>query len=191
MASILSFFLFLFSSFNYLIISVQGVSLEESHITLPSERRSQSYFTHLHFYFHDILDSEHPTTLKIINPPRELSHGAFGATYIIDNPLTEKPDLSSKLVGRAQGTYALASQQFGDFAFKMDVNFVFTEGKYKGSSLTMLGRNVILDAVREMPIVGGTGAFRFARGFALAKTVWYNSTSGNAIEEFNVTISPF
>jgi hypothetical protein len=42
-----------------------------------------------------------------------------------------------------------------------------------------------------MPIVGGTGAFRFARGYALAKTVWYDPASGNAIEEFNVSIYHF
>lgn len=145
-------------------------------------------FTHLHFYFHDILDTQQPTTVKIITPPSD-SPGAFGATYMVDNPLTEKPDLNSTLIGRAQGTYALASQR--DFGFKMDINFVFTKGTYKGSTLSMVGRNAILDQVREMAIVGGTGFFRFAHGYALAKTVWYNSTPGDAIEEFNVTVCHF
>ncbi|CAJ2640701.1 unnamed protein product [Trifolium pratense] len=163
------------------------MSLEESKIMLPLEKPHN--FTQLHFYFHDIRDSENPTTLKIINPPSN-SHANFGETFIIDSPLTEEQDLSSKLIGRAQGTYALASQQ-GDFALKMDINFVFIEGSYKGSTITMLGRNVIVDEVREMPIVGGTGAFRFARGYALAKTVWYDHASGNAIEEFNVSIYHF
>ncbi|XP_061357494.1 dirigent protein 22-like [Gastrolobium bilobum] len=175
-------FFFLFSCY---LISIHGVPLEESHIILPTERPER--VTHLHFYFHDILDGENRTSVKIINPPSG-SPSAFGATYMIDNPLTEEQDLSSKLIGRAQGTYALASQQL-DFAFKMDINFVFTEGTYNGSTLTMLGRNVITQEVREMPIVGGTGVFRFARGYALAKTVWYNTTSGNAIEEFNVRLT--
>ncbi|KAK7271438.1 hypothetical protein RJT34_27345 [Clitoria ternatea] len=140
-------------------------------------------FTRLNFYFHDMLETEHPTSVKIINPPTP-----FGSTYMVDNPLTEKPYLDSKLIGRAQGTYALASQS--DYGvFKMDFNFVFTEGTYKGSTLSLLGRNPIGDDVREMAVVGGTGSFRFARGYALAKTVSYNSTSGNAIEEFNLTIS--
>ncbi|CAJ2638980.1 unnamed protein product [Trifolium pratense] len=184
MTSILSFFLL----FTSCLMNVHGraISSQESHIMLPSEKLES--FTHLHFFFHDILDGEKATTLKIINPPSESSHGPFGSTYVIDNPLTKEQNLSSKLIGRAQGTYALASQQ-GDFAFKMDINFIFIEGRYKGSTLTMLGRNVIVNEIREMPIVGGTGAFRFARGYALAKTVWYNSTSGNAIEEFNITIS--
>ncbi|KAL5078155.1 hypothetical protein RYX36_017139 [Vicia faba] len=161
------------------------MSLEESNIMLPIEKLHN--FTHLHFYFHDTLDGEKQTTLKIINPPNESSHGDFGSTFIIDNPLTEEQDINSKLIGRAQGTYALASKQ-GDLALKMDVNFVFIEGSYKGSTLSLLGRNVIVDEVREMAIVGGTGAFRFARGYALAKTVLYDPASQNAIEEFDVSI---
>ncbi|WJX36756.1 hypothetical protein P8452_24600 [Trifolium repens] len=185
MTSIFSL-LFLFSIY-FINIQGQEMSLGESNIMLPIEKPHN--FTQLHFYFHDILDSENPTTLKIINPPSN-SHATFGETFIIDNPLTEEQDLSSKLIGRGQGIYALASQQ-GDFALKMDINFVFIEGIYKGSTITMLGRNVIVDEVREMPIVGGTGAFRFARGYALAKTVWYDPASGNAIEEFNVSIYHF
>ncbi|KAK7833783.1 dirigent protein 17 [Quercus suber] len=37
-----------------------------------------------------------------------------------------------------------------------------------------------------MPIIGGTGAFRFARGFMQAKTQFFNLTSGNAIVEYHV-----
>nr|DAD22803.1 TPA_asm: hypothetical protein HUJ06_024266 [Nelumbo nucifera] len=36
-------------------------------------------------------------------------------------------------------------------------------------SLRMVGRNPIVNEVREMPIVGGTRVFRFARGYCLAK----------------------
>ncbi|XP_058766998.1 dirigent protein 21-like [Vicia villosa] len=166
-------------------LSSLEISLEESNIMPPIEKPHN--FTHLHFYFHDTLDGEKPTTLKIINPPNESSHGDFGSTFIIDNPLTEEKDISSKVIGRAQGTYALASKQ-GDFALKMDVNFIFTEGRYKGSTLSLVGRNVIMDEVREMPIVGGTGAFRFAKGYALAKTVLYDPASHNSIEEFDLSI---
>ncbi|CAJ1959067.1 unnamed protein product [Sphenostylis stenocarpa] len=146
--------------------TIEGEFIEESHIVLPTDRVER--FTHLHFYFHDILDGEHPTAVRIIDPPRH-SPGGFGVTFMVDNPLTEGPELSSKEVGRAQGSYALASQH--DLGFKM--------------SQHMLGRNAVLDEIREMPIVGGSGAFRFARGYALAKTVWSNSTSGSAIVEYN------
>ena len=72
---------------------------------------------------------------------------------MIDDPLTEGPELSSKLVGKAQGIYASASQS--ETGLLMVLNYVFTEGKYNGSSLSILGRNAVFSGVREMPIVGG------------------------------------
>src|SRR4051812_29317087 len=99
MTTIFSFFI-LFTSY-FMSVHGRSMSLEESHIMLPSQNLQS--FTHLHFYFHDILDGEKATTLKIINPPSESSHGPFGATYIIDNPLTKEQNLSSKVIGRAQG----------------------------------------------------------------------------------------
>jgi dihydrodipicolinate synthase/N-acetylneuraminate lyase len=48
------------------------------------------------------------------------------------------------------------------------MNLVFTSGDFNGSTLALLGRNCPLDAVRELAVVGGTGAFRFASGYAHA-----------------------
>jgi len=52
----------------------------------------------------------------------------------------------------AQGIYASASQS--ELSFLMALNFVFTEGKYNGSTLSILGRNNVFSGIREMPIVG-------------------------------------
>ncbi|MFQ6635339.1 hypothetical protein Gotur_010525 [Gossypium turneri] len=76
--------------------------------------------TRLHFYFHDIVDGKHPTAIS------------FGTTFMVDDPLTEKPKPTSKLVGRAQGIYAFASQS--DFGLLMVMNFAFSEGIYNGSA---------------------------------------------------------
>ena len=67
------------------------------------------------------------------------------------------PENTPKVVGRAQGIYALAAQS--EAALLMVLNLVSTEGKYNGSTLSMLGRDAILFTVREMPIVGGSGVF--------------------------------
>ncbi|CAI0388286.1 unnamed protein product [Linum tenue] len=81
-----------------------------------------------------------------------------------DNPLTLDPELNSTTVGRAQGLYGVASRT--DATFMELFNFVFkADGEYRGSTVTVLGRNHILAAgIREMPVVGGTGVFGFARG---------------------------
>ncbi|XP_052171851.1 dirigent protein 22-like [Diospyros lotus] len=147
--------------------------------------------THLHFYFHDIVSGPHPTVVKVANAKdKDPQAGGFGATFIMDDALTEGPDPRSKLVGRAQGLYAMASERFPP-ALLMAVNYEFTAGKYNGSSVTVLGRNPVMSDVREMPVVGGSGLFRLARGYALAHTVWLDLKTGDATVEYNVYVMHF
>lgn len=68
----------------------------------------------------------------------------------------------------------------------MAMNFAFLDGKYNGSILTVLGRNTILSDVREMRVVGGSGQFRFASGYALAHTHQFDAET--AIVEYNVYV---
>ena len=110
----------------------------------------------------------------------------FGMMAMIDDPLTTGPNPNSKLVGRAQGLYGSAS--LSETALLMALNFVFVEGKYNGSSLSILGRNAVLNDVREMPIIGGSGAFRFARGYAHAQTRTLDFKTGDAVVEYNVYV---
>ncbi|KAL7120436.1 hypothetical protein ACP275_02G122800 [Erythranthe tilingii] len=140
--------------------------------------------TNLHFYFQDIVSGKNPTSVQIIGKGL-----GFGATFMIDNALTEKPARDSRILGRAQGMYSSAAQK--DTALLMVVVFEFTQGKYNGSSISMLGRNHVFDDVREMPIVGGSGLFRFGRGYALAHTVSFDPKTGDASVEYNVSIKHF
>ncbi|KAH0780513.1 hypothetical protein KY290_000111 [Solanum tuberosum] len=68
------------------------------------------------------------------------------------------------------------------------MNFNFIEGKYNGSSLAVLGRNSIVETVREMPVVGGSGLFRFARGYVQARTILLNVTTKDAIVQYDVYV---
>ncbi|CAK9169944.1 unnamed protein product [Ilex paraguariensis] len=143
--------------------------------------------SHLHFYFHDIVSGRNPTAVRIASAAMtNTSATGFGAIVMMDDPLTVGPNLSSKLVGRAQGIYASAALE--ELGLLMVLNYAFVEGKYNGSSLSILGRNTALSSVREMPIVGGSGIFRFARGYAQAKTHWFDIKTGDAIVEYNVFV---
>ncbi|XP_021775746.1 dirigent protein 22-like [Chenopodium quinoa] len=147
--------------------------------------------TVLQFYFHDIRTavSVEPTTASLIAQPIQGSNNftsGFGNLYMVDDPLTLTPDRNSKLVGRAQGFYGSASQQVVNFVTGLTYGFV--DGIYNGSSLVIFGSNPIANPVRELPVVGGTGVFRMARGYAIARTYFHNNTLHNAIVGYNVTV---
>ncbi|CAN1144347.1 Dirigent protein 21 [Linum perenne] len=145
--------------------------------------------SHLRFFFHDIVSGPNPTAVQIAQAhSTNLSSTGFGMTAMIDDPLTAGPKPSSRIVGRAQGIYASASQSESDVGLLMAMNFAFVEGKYNGSTLSVLGRNAVMSPVREMPVIGGSGVFRFARGYAQAKTLVYDLKSGNAVVEYNVFV---
>ncbi|KAG5053981.1 hypothetical protein JHK85_006491 [Glycine max] len=98
--------------------------------------------------------------------PKYNTTTSFGLVRILDNPLTLGPELSSKQVGRAEGLYASASRT--ELSLLMVMNFALTAGKYNGSTITIMGRNrPLMTKVREMPVIGGSGIFRVARGYAL------------------------
>ncbi|CAI0386996.1 unnamed protein product [Linum tenue] len=139
--------------------------------------------THLHFYYHNLLAGPNVTALPL-NPKA----GLFGRLTMVDNPLTLEPELNSTTVGRVQGLYGVASRT--DVAFVELVNFVFTaDGEYRESTVTVLGRNPILAAgIREMPVVGGTGVFGFARGKVHFKTYSFDTTTGNGVVECDIYV---
>lgn len=176
-AAAISFYLFLTSA----LVAPDPVLSPEK---LGIRRREK--LSHLHFYFHDIVSGRNPAAMLVVRPPANVSRTLFGAVVMTDDPLTERPEIGSKLLGRAQGLYAGASQS--EIGFLMVMNFAFVEGKYNGSYLSILGRNTVMSAVREMPVVGGGGLFRFARGYAQAKTHAVNISSGDAVVEYNVYV---
>jgi hypothetical protein len=136
---------------------------------------------HLHFYMHDVLTGPSPTAVQVLNGPK----GHFGDTVVIDDVLTQGTSRSSDTVGRAQGHYIWAST--GNPELLVTMNVVLTSGPYAGSSVTVVGRDDIGAALRELPVVGGTGQFRMARGYVLWKTVSLDHP--NAVLELDVFVS--
>ncbi|CAI9769046.1 unnamed protein product [Fraxinus pennsylvanica] len=96
------------------------------------------------------------------------------------------PEPESKIMGRAQGIYG--SDSLEELGILMILNLAFTDVKYNGSTLSVLGHNPFLHEYREMPIVGGSSVFRLARGIATAQTVWYNLTTNNAVVEYTIMV---
>ncbi|OAY37202.1 dirigent protein 23 [Manihot esculenta] len=162
----------------------QAFHIDKWHQRIKAQKET---VTNLQFYFHDTVSGKNPSAIKVAqSTDTERSPTLFGAIMMADDPLTQGPDPKSKLVGRAQGLYGSAGQS--ELCLLMAMNFAFTDGTYDGSSISLLGKNSAMSPVREMPIVGGTGIFRLARGYAIAKTHWLDITTGDAIVGYNVTV---
>ncbi|KEH15925.1 putative plant disease resistance response protein [Medicago truncatula] len=181
-------FFLLLSCYTLTIVTAQDETGFVGSIDPKLFRRRQNV-SHFRFYWHDVVSGDNATAIEIIPPLPKFNTTNFGEVKVIDNALTSGPQLSSKLVGRAQGIYSYTSQT--ELNFLMIMNFALFEGKYNGSTITILGRNDAYEKVREMPVIGGSGLFRFAKGYAELTTYFLNTTTGDATSEYNIYVSHY
>ncbi|XP_075506188.1 dirigent protein 10-like isoform X3 [Primulina tabacum] len=92
----------------------------------------------------------------------------FGTMTVFNDELTEGHELGSGLVGKAQGFY-LSSSQDGS-SFTMAFNVMFASGSY-ADTLSFFGVHRAAVAESHLAIMGGTGKYVDAKGFAKVKTV--------------------
>ncbi|KAJ9153319.1 hypothetical protein P3X46_026769 [Hevea brasiliensis] len=151
---------------------------------------TEEKMTSLHFFLHDIVSGEDSTVVQIAKANLSKNSSAlvpFGSLMVINDAMRVGMESTSKLIGRAKGLYVAASQD-DDFQLVMYLDFGFTEGKFNGSSFIVCSKNPVMETERELAVVGGSGDFRMARGFAKLRTRSLNITTGNAIIEYNVTL---
>ncbi|XP_062090524.1 dirigent protein 20 [Humulus lupulus] len=91
--------------------------------------------------------------------------------FIFHRTLTEGPENTSRVVGKAQGII-IPSEQFAHSNFNI-LYLSFDTAEYSGS-LSVEAKHVAHKDVEELTVLGGTGSFAFARGLA----VFAQSTSG-------------
>ncbi|XP_051133508.1 dirigent protein 1-like [Andrographis paniculata] len=111
----------------------------------------------------------------------------FGILYAEDILVTDGPDPESKKLGRSQGT--IATQDLKEIrTLGVMINVVFTNGEYKGSTLSCMGRILFINQVREVPIIGGSGAFRRAWGYALLTTYSVDVYGNSYVVEYDAVV---
>ncbi|XP_066335328.1 dirigent protein 1-like [Miscanthus floridulus] len=165
--------------------------------------------THLHFFMHDDYTGPHPTAMRVVSGRSLLlptassdddvganndsatagstrsslllsSPRQFGDVVVLNNALTEGPGGDSARVGTAQGFAVRVSE--GGIVSHLTMHMVLEAGEHRGSSVTANGR-IDMDAkVRESVIVGGTGKFRFARGYMLTRNYDYDLARGGVVQ---------
>ncbi|XP_027364434.1 dirigent protein 18-like [Abrus precatorius] len=87
----------------------------------------------------------------------------FGTITVIDDVLTSQPELGSQIVGKAQGVYVASS---ADGTRQMMAFTALFEGGEYGDSLNFYGLYKIGSTMSQLSVIGGTGKFKNARGFA-------------------------
>lgn len=98
----------------------------------------------------------------------------FGSVRVGNMIITSGPDINTGRVGRIEGLAAFTGMT--EVSATLHSVFVFTDGEYNGSSINLLGRRTTASAGDEVPIAGGTGVFRMARGYTHSSTYSYDPT---------------
>ncbi|XP_057788622.1 dirigent protein 21-like [Salvia miltiorrhiza] len=150
--------------------------------------RGSENITQLHFYVHDVRAGANATLYGVANASiTATSPTSFGQVNVFDDLVTAEPDIAGAEVARAQGTTASAGLE--DRAVAISMNFYITSGEFAGSTVSIAGRNPVTEASRELPVIGGTGAFRYARGYAVTTTYLNDAETNYSVLEYTVYVS--
>ncbi|GFP84853.1 dirigent protein 1 [Phtheirospermum japonicum] len=142
----------------------------------------------LHFYLQDALGGPSATVYEVARSDiTATSAASFGQVRVLDDLITARPDRDSQHLGRAQGMITFTG--LDESALTMSLNFYFTAGEYSGSTLCVVGRNPIGSKNRELPVVGGTGVFRMARGYSISNTYSYDAATNYGVLEYTVYVA--
>ncbi|XP_076884513.1 dirigent protein 4-like [Bidens hawaiensis] len=147
--------------------------------------------THLRFFMHDILSGDNPsavlvTKLNNLKFKDNDEHIPFGSIHIFDDPLTERLDPNSKVIGNGRGLYASVGRGT-EVTLYLSSDVEFSSGEFNGSSISVACRDQIT-LEKELAIVGGRGKFRMAQGFVWVKVGFFNASTGDAVLEWRATV---
>ncbi|GLJ32154.1 hypothetical protein SUGI_0647370 [Cryptomeria japonica] len=135
------------------------------------------------FYMHDIVSKPNATAIVVAGVngiSSELLN--IGTVLVIDDLLTEEPDHSSTVVGRAKGIYEFSDVKGN--AVHMVFSVVFENKKYNGSTLEIHGTDIFTrSSGSEVSVVGGTGKLRYARGYS--NVTLHSAVGFDGILKFN------
>lgn len=176
--------LLLIISFMFVAAADAGPNATWSH----SVRRGKKQMTTLHFYVHDVRGGPNSTLYTVASASITAdSPTRFGQINVFDDRVTAEPDINSLEVARAQGTTTSADLRVR--AVAMNVNFFLTSGDFNGSTISIVGRNAVTETERELPVAGGTGAFRYARGYAITKSYSNDAATNYSVIEYTIYVT--
>ncbi|KAJ1297704.1 hypothetical protein BS78_01G397100 [Paspalum vaginatum] len=95
----------------------------------------------------------------------------FGTTTVIDDELTEGHELGAGVIGRAQGFYVASSQDGTSKTIVLTAMFEGPDAPHGGDTLSFFGVHRMAAPESHIAIIGGTGKYDNAKGFAAIQTL--------------------
>ncbi|XP_047084284.1 dirigent protein 24-like [Lolium rigidum] len=115
----------------------------------------------------------------------------FGTTTIIDEDLTESHELGAAVVGSAQGFHVATSKD--GISKTVVLTAMFGGGEVHGDTLSFVGVHRMAAPASHVTIIGGTGKYQNAKGFAAIQTLQtddqHTTDGGKNMLQFNVHLS--
>ncbi|CAL1363738.1 unnamed protein product [Linum trigynum] len=174
--------------------AASSFSAAESQTSFATKKQpltmKKAKLTHLHFYWSNIRSGPEATA-QIVAPI--LNNATFyGMVALNDDTLTLGPNPdNSTSVGKARGLYHFPSNTTA-LVYEMVYNFAFTYGDYNGSSISLLGSVFPTSGTaNELSVAGGTGVFRFARGYAVLNFFSFDPVRTLVVNELDVYVSHY
>ncbi|CAA3023182.1 Hypothetical predicted protein [Olea europaea subsp. europaea] len=117
----------------------------------------------------------------------------FGSVTVVDNEITEGHELGSAVLGKAQGFY-LASSSDGS-THTLALTALFHGGEHEiDDTISFFGIHRTATPISHIAIVGGTGKYENAKGYATIETLPHvdqHTTDGvETITHFTVYLTP-
>jgi hypothetical protein len=125
-----------------------------------------------------------------LQPGQSLQKLMFGTLTVFDDELTEGHELGSGLLGKAQGFYVASSEDGSSQTIAFTA--MFESGGY-ADSLTFFGVHRVAASESHLAVMGGTGKYLNAKGYALVKTIngvnQQNTDGVDTVLQFTVYLS--
>lgn len=118
----------------------------------------------------------------------------FGSITVVDNELTEGHELGSAVLGRAQGFYLTSSSDGTSHTLALTTLFHGEHNHEVDDTISFFGIHRTATPISHIAIIGGTGKYENAKGFATIETLPHvdqHTTDGlETITHFTVYITP-
>ena len=95
----------------------------------------------------------------------------FGTITVIDDELTEGHELGSAVVGRAQGFYLASSLDGGSHTMVLTVLLHGSDHHQEEDTISFFGVHRTASPVSHIAVVGGTGEYENAKGYATIESL--------------------